>query len=293
MGLASRIVGAVVKRLPAHGMDRAEEFLLPRRDFERLQLPLGAALTIVCDDGETKDLDVVEVLDRHGVKGVFAVSPDLIGRPGFLSYEQLRQIRAAGHEIAFHGTTHDAFTGFADAHRLAAATAAGMGRLDAEGLGRPATLIYPFGRHNRWVREAVASTFTCAFTTWFGINRGQTNRYGIRRIPFGAYTGKLPATEAWYRGLIDEAAGGACWPTLMLHPAAAEHGQAHNALLARLIDHAKQRGMPVRTVAAHLGAAASGQSAPAGHAPSTATPASTASTGVGLSDTAGVPGARV
>lgn len=256
MGLASRIVGAVAKRLPAHGRDRAEEFLLPQRSFEHLRLPRESALTIVCDDGETKDLDIVEALDRLGVKGVFAVSPDLIGRPGFLDYAQLKQIRAAGHEIAFHGTTHDPFTGFADAPALQAAVAEGIARMDSGGLGNPSTLIYPFGRHNRWVREAVAPAFASAFTTWFGINRGRVNRYGIRRIPFGAYTGKLPATEAWYRELIDGCAGGGCWPTLMLHPAAEGHGAAHNALLPRLIDHARQRGIAVRTVAAHLNAAA-------------------------------------
>jgi peptidoglycan/xylan/chitin deacetylase (PgdA/CDA1 family) len=252
MGLPRRIVDAVARRLPAQGVDRAVEFWLPRRPFERLQLPERSALTIACDDGELRDLDIVEVLERAGVKGVFAVSPDLIGRAGFLSYSQLAQIRAAGHEIAFHGTTHDPFSGFAGAAPLQAAIEAGLTSLSTHGLGTPSTLIYPYGRHNRWVRAAASRHFACAFTTWFGLNRAQANRFAIRRIPFGAYTGKLPATESWYRSLIDEAAGGRSWPTLMLHPAAAEHRPEHTALLARLIDHARQRGLAVRTVAAHL-----------------------------------------
>ena len=267
MGLASKIVGAVVKRVPAHAKDRAEEFLLGLRDFERLQVPGTSALTIVCDDGETRDLDVVEVLDKQGVKGVFAVSPQLIGNPGFLGYEELRQIRAAGHEIAFHGTTHDAFTGFADPGQLRQAIDEGLARMAAEGLGRPGTLIYPYGRHNRQARKGVASVFDCAFTTWFGLNRQHANRYAIRRIPFGAYTGKLPATEGWYRGLIDQCAPGSCWPTLMLHPAAAGHVAEHNALLSRLIVHARERGLAVRTVAAHLETAAA--SVPGPRAPGT------------------------
>ncbi len=255
MGLA-RITQAVAKRLPAHAKDRAEEMLLGLRDFERLLVPRASALTIVCDDGETRDLEVVEVLERQGVQGVFAVSPQLIGQPGFLSYEALRQIRAGGHEIAFHGTTHDAFTGFAEPDGLRRAIDEGVAHMVAEGLGRPTTLIYPYGRHNRQVRKGVAPVFDCAFTTWFGVNRARANRYAIRRIPFGAYTGKLPATEAWYRGLLDDCAAGACWPTLMLHPAAAGHGAEHNALLSRLIAHARERGIAVRTVAAHLGGAA-------------------------------------
>lgn len=261
MGLPRRLLDAALRRLPAQGLDRAVEFLLPQRPFERLQVPQRSALTIVCDDGETRDLEIVEALERCGVKGVFAVSPDLIGRPGFLSYAELRQIRAAGHEIAFHGTTHDPFNDFAGPVELRAAIEDGLRRMAAEGLGTPSTLIYPYGRHNRWVRAASSRHFACAFTTWFGLNRGQANRYAIRRIPFGAYVGKLPGTETWYRGFLDEAARAPCWPTLMLHPAAAEHQREHTAMLSRLVEHAQQHGLPVRTVVAHLDSAAPAQAA--------------------------------
>lgn len=251
-----RIVQAVAKRIPAHAKDRVEEAVLGLRDFERVATPSESALTIVCDDGELKDLDVVEVLDQRGVKGVFAVSPDLIGRPGFLSYEQLRAMRTAGHEIAFHGTTHDPFTAYPDSRALLESVRDGMRRLHAEGLGVPSTLIYPFGSNNRAVREAVSRVFDCAFTTWFGLNQRRCNRFAIRRVPFGAYTGKLPATEEWYRTLLDRSAAGSCWPTLMLHPSGPGHEKAHDAMLGRLIDHARERGIPVRTVAAHRGAPA-------------------------------------
>lgn len=248
------ITQALVRRIPPHAKDRVEEALLGLRTFERLATPSPSALTIVCDDGELKDLDTVDVLNDRGVKGVFAVSPDLIGRPGFLSYEQLRAIRSAGHEIAFHGTTHDAFTAYADSRSLLESVRDGMRRLHAEGLGTPSTLIYPFGSNSRAVRQAVSTVFDCAFTTWFGLNERRCNRYAIRRVPFGAYTGKLPATEEWYRGLLDRSVAGHCWPSLMLHPSGPGHEKAHDALLGRLIDHAHERGIPVRTVSMHLGA---------------------------------------
>lgn len=248
----NRIISAVVKRLPAHSKERIEEVLLGLRDFEQLKMPRESCLTIVCDDGEVKDLDVVEVLNKQGVKGVFAVSPDLIGRPGFLTYGDLRAIHAEGHEIAFHGTTHDPFTGFGDKNNLLEITLDGMSRLLAEGLGTPTALIYPFGKHDRSVRKLMAALFDCAFTTWFGINKGFANRYAIRRIPFGSYTGKLPATETWYQDIIDRCANGSCWPTLMLHPGAAEHTTAHNARLSSLLGYARERLLPVRTVEAHL-----------------------------------------
>lgn len=253
--MMQRVVNAIVKRFPAQAKDRAEELLLGLRDFERMAVPARAALTVTCDDGELKDLEIVEVLAKAGVKGVFAVSPDLIGRPGFLGYPQLREIRDAGHEIAFHGTTHDPFTGFRDKSQLQAVCRDGVARLKGEGLGAPQALIYPYGRHNRAVRAAMAPIFSCAFTTWVGINNSTTNRFAIRRVPFGAYTGKLPATEEWYRQIIGQAVAGNCWPTLMLHPAAEGHSSAHNELLSRIVRYAQDCGVPVHTVSKHLEAA--------------------------------------
>jgi peptidoglycan/xylan/chitin deacetylase (PgdA/CDA1 family) len=246
------ILRAIAKRLPAHGRDRAEELLLGRRDFERLEIDGPSALTVICDDGQVRDLDVVRVLERHGVRGVFAVSPQLIGQPGFLSYAQLRAIRDAGHEIAFHGTTHDAFTSFPDVASLSDACIAGVERLRSEGF-EVRTLVYPYGRNDRRVRAAAAPLFRCAFTTWFGTNARHANRYAIRRVPFGAYVGKLPGTLAWYRSIIDEAARASAWPALMLHPAGPGHTPSHDEMLSQLLDYARERGLRVKTAEDHIG----------------------------------------
>lgn len=260
MSLPRRLFEAARKRLPPHGRDRALEFLLPRRRFERLRLPQASAITVICDDGAAKDLDVLEVLDKHGVKGVIAACPELVGRPGYLSYEQLRQVQAAGHEIAFHGTTDTPLPTHGNAGQLLSALKAGLAQFAAQGLDAPRTLVYPAGRNNVWVRAAAAELFDCAFTTWYGINRGLANRYAIRRVALGAFTPKH-ATESWYRDLIDQAAAGHCWPTLMLHPGEDAHQRAHDALLSRLLDHARARNIPVRTAAAHVAAAGAGEAA--------------------------------
>ena len=139
------------------------------RDFERLEVRQASALTVICDDGECADLDVVDVLTAADVRGVFAVSPDLVGRPGFIGYPQLAQLRDAGHEIAFHGTTHEPFTRFRRQVDLSAAVCDGMKRLADEGFF-PTTLVYPYGANNHRVRTWVAPLFDCAFTTWHGAN---------------------------------------------------------------------------------------------------------------------------
>jgi peptidoglycan/xylan/chitin deacetylase (PgdA/CDA1 family) len=251
MTTTSKSLGAIAMRAQAP-LAKLEEKLFGLRPFERIDMPPVSALTVTCDDGEIADLGVVDALTEAGVRGVFAVSPDLIGRPGFLTYAQLRQIRDTGHEIAFHGTTHDPFTRFQSTNHLRAAVADGMNRLATEGFD-VSTLIYPYGANNRWVRSAVAPTFDCAFSTWHGLNKSTTNRYSIRRIPFGSYTGRLPATERWYCDRIEQAAVDPCWLALMLHPGADSHTTEHNSLLGRLVRHAAEMGVPVRTAKEYLG----------------------------------------
>jgi peptidoglycan/xylan/chitin deacetylase (PgdA/CDA1 family) len=250
MTTTSELLEAVAMRLAAP-LAKFEERALGLRTFERLCVPKDAALTVTCDDGGLADLKVLDVLSDAGVAGVFAVSPELIGRQGFLSYAQLAQIRDAGHEVAFHGTTHAPFTRIREEGQLQAAIHDGMKRLADEGF-TVSTLVYPYGTNNRFVRAVVATTFACAFTTWIGLNRQTTNRYAIRRIPFGSYAGRSPPQEAWYRGCIEQAAAGHCWPTLMLHPGAAAHTGAHNVMLRRLLGYARELGVPVRTAKQHL-----------------------------------------
>jgi len=251
--MLKRIAGAIKKRLPSrHAKAKVEELVLGLRPFEKMHVLSEPALTITCDDGDLRDIGIVEVLNKAGVKGTFAVSPDLIGRPGFMNYQQLREIRDAGHEIAFHGTTHDPFIDFRDGSQLQAVSREGLDRLAAEGFVDVQTVIYPFGLHDRNVRASMAPIFKCGFTTWFGLNQGVVNRYAIRRIPYGAFVGKLPGTEDWYRGLIQQTARSGGWPTLMLHPGSDGHEPSHDAMLERLIAFSRDQEVPVRSVIAHL-----------------------------------------
>jgi hypothetical protein len=250
MTTTSERLAAIRQRLTAP-LARLQERVLGRRAFEHLEVPQSAALTVICDDGACADLDVVDVLTEAGVRGVFAVSPDFIGRPGFLTYAQLGQLRDAGHEIAFHGATHEPFTDLYRKGDLPAAIRNGMKRLADEGFC-PTTLVYPCGANDRRVRAVVAPLFDCAFTTWPGQNHRVTNRYAIRRMAFGAYAGRSTFDEAVYRRCIERAVASACWPTWMLHPGTAGHTRAHNTMLARLLVHAREVGVPVRTARQHL-----------------------------------------
>lgn len=244
-----------------HWYARLEERALGLRDFERMP-SLGGAFTVMSDDGETRNLELAEVLAKAGVPGAFSVAGDNIGRDGFLSYAQLRELQAAGHEILFHGRAGARFSPPMNVAAVTADAKAGRAELEAEGL-QVRNLNIRWGTSTRAARAAMAALFDSAFVPWFGVNDAASNRFALRRMAFGAYAGGNMQTEAWYRDLIERAVRDKLWPVLMLHPGAADHTADHNALLLRLLQHAKAVGLPVRTPAQQWATVARSRSAAA------------------------------
>lgn len=71
--------------------------------------PALAAPTIVTfgfDDGTADHYDIQDLLAERGVKATFFVNSGKIGDPGHLTYDQLRAMQAAGHEIGGHTINH-------------------------------------------------------------------------------------------------------------------------------------------------------------------------------------------
>ncbi|MBN9203451.1 polysaccharide deacetylase family protein [Methylibium petroleiphilum] len=250
----NRIINAIKGRLPAHFADRMEERIRGLRDFERLEPLDSSALTITCDDSALRDQDIVSVLNAQNLKGLISVSPDLVGTDGYLDYSALRDIQACGHELAFHGNDHAPFTDIHPLSKLTDSVADGLSRLRDHGLSAE-IVVYPCGNNNRRIRQAVAPFFRAGVSTWFGVNSGQLiNRYAIRRVPFGAYASQHAPSERWYQNMIDAALHEPRWIILMLHPGSIEHTTEHTVMLQRLMQYALERGLPVRSVSAHLDA---------------------------------------
>jgi peptidoglycan/xylan/chitin deacetylase (PgdA/CDA1 family) len=103
-------------------------FLLAARGTARRAVPLGTVpgelgalfFSLTFDDGHASDYtQAFPVLRELGLRATFFVVPTLVGTPGFVSWDQLREMVAAGMEIGSHSMTHP----FVD-------------RLDAPGLRR-------------------------------------------------------------------------------------------------------------------------------------------------------------
>lgn len=67
------------------------------------------ALTLSYDDGKLADRRLVEIMNRHGIRGTFHLNAGKFGQDGRIERDEVSK-RYAGHEIAAHSFTHPTLT---------------------------------------------------------------------------------------------------------------------------------------------------------------------------------------
>jgi peptidoglycan/xylan/chitin deacetylase (PgdA/CDA1 family) len=74
---------------------------------EALKYPAGNSVAITFDDGcETDLIASAPILKESGFNATFYVTVGFVGKPGYLSPQQLRQLNSQGFEIGCHSMTH-------------------------------------------------------------------------------------------------------------------------------------------------------------------------------------------
>ena len=67
----------------------------------------GQSLFLTFDDGGVSASNVIApLLDKYQWRGHFFMTTNWIGRPGFLSADQLRELARRGHVIGTHSSSH-------------------------------------------------------------------------------------------------------------------------------------------------------------------------------------------
>lgn len=147
-------------------------------------------LVITFDDGCASDLLVAApVLADAGFGATFYVTLDHVGRPGFMTADQVRQLSDAGFEIGSHGLTHSYMSDLGRP-RLRDELAGSKARLE-EITGRPVVhFACPGGRWNRQVAELGRQVgYDSVSTSRPGMNRAGADRYALARVAVMRATG--------------------------------------------------------------------------------------------------------
>ena len=161
----------------AHQGWRASDVSHATRSFD------GKTVCVTFDDGcETDLLAAAPILKEFGFGATFYITVGFLGKPGYLSEAQVRDLSALGFEIGCHSLTHPYLPDIDD-HRLHDETAGAKDRLEQIIGGRVEHFSCPGGRWDRRVAEAVkAAKFRTMATSRTGMNFASTNPLRLTRI---------------------------------------------------------------------------------------------------------------
>jgi peptidoglycan/xylan/chitin deacetylase (PgdA/CDA1 family) len=181
---------------------------LPRRSF-----------VLTADDGFRDAVSTIR--DHTSAKPQLFVNTALVGgtasfadgRP-LASWDELRELAAAGVAIGSHARTHDRLAQ-TPPELLDEELAGSLRELQAHVPSAIPVLAYPHGSHDELVRAAaVRAGYRAAFTTETGRNGAGTDPYCLRRVGVKDWDGPLsllwktvtgelvpPAWDRWTRGL--------------------------------------------------------------------------------------------
>ena len=141
------------------------------------------AVVLTFDDGYASHFELVApLLVRYRFGGTFFVTVDDVGRPGYVTWDQVRKLAFLGMEIGSHGASHRPLTSLS-ADELDQELAGSKQRIEQE-LGRPVPAIAaPGGFWDRAVAAAVKRAgYEAAWVSTIGTNGADTHPLGLRRV---------------------------------------------------------------------------------------------------------------
>lgn len=68
----------------------------------------SGSLLLTFDDGGVTAMSIAALLESYGWRGHFFITTDYIGKPAFLSKDQIRELYARGHVVGSHSCSHPA-----------------------------------------------------------------------------------------------------------------------------------------------------------------------------------------
>ena len=141
------------------------------------------SVSITFDDGcETDLISAAPMLKELGFNATSYITVGFLGKPGYMSHGQVRELHAAGFEIGCHSLTHPYLTDVSD-DRLRDETAGAKDRLEQIAGVRVDHFSCPGGRWDARVTQAVKqANFRTMATSCTGLNLATTDPFALTRV---------------------------------------------------------------------------------------------------------------
>jgi peptidoglycan/xylan/chitin deacetylase (PgdA/CDA1 family) len=150
---------------------------------EALNYPSGNSAAITFDDGcETDLIAAAPVLKERGFNATFYVTAGFLGKTGYLSPAQLRQLSSLGFEIGCHSMTHPYLNDLAESdvkHEVSDARS----RLEDVTGKKVEHFSCPGGRYNEMTQRVVREAgYRSLATSRASLNTRSTNAFLLGRV---------------------------------------------------------------------------------------------------------------
>ncbi len=175
------------------------EFMKARKG--KLELPEKPVI-LTFDDGYADNYEeMLPILEAHGMKATVYMITNMIGQPGYLTWEQLRDMQERGVEIGSHTANHLPLTGLPPKEREDELKLSKL-ILEWNGIRTVFSLSYPNGKYDDALPELLRQNeYLTAVTGDPGLNTFRTNPYLMHRVnipdsPFGMTAFRLRLLKA-------------------------------------------------------------------------------------------------
>ena len=157
-----------------------QEYVLAKQG--KMPLP-DNPIILTFDDGYADNYEyMMPILRAHKMKAVVYVIANEIGKPGYLTIEQLREMQGRGIEIGSHTANHRPLLGL---NRKELLHEIGDSKIFLEwsGINEASSLSYPNGLYNEEIINILKETnYKSAVTGDAGLNNFETNPYLLQRV---------------------------------------------------------------------------------------------------------------
>ena len=134
------------------------------------------------DSYENNYTEMLPILEAHGMTAVIYVISNYLGKPGYMTFEQVQDMQRRGLEIGLHSADHLPLTTLGDDF-LDNQIRQSKILLEWSGLDAIGSFSYPNGIYNEKIIEMLkAENYLTAVTGEVGLNNFEINPYKLRRV---------------------------------------------------------------------------------------------------------------
>ena len=178
------------------------------------EAPQGV-ISISFDDNYQSQYDYAfPLLQEYGIVGTFYIRTDNIGKPGYMSVQQLLNLQSSGNEIGSHSHTHTPFTSLsADQIRYECNSSKQI----LQNYGLTATnFAYPDGLTNGTIDLIVSEYYRSGRTAYIEPYLMEAPTSQFRLAGFSAETAD-PSALSLLKGMVDQVHSTNSWTVIFFH----------------------------------------------------------------------------